>query len=92
MVGSHMVDDLLMEVEDITARRKRTFKIAALFALSLIMLLSSYMIYDLAKPLPNTEKCESLGYEAGIIKDGKNICYDDCPNKKIIDCRRMWMI
>ncbi|RLD80394.1 MAG: hypothetical protein DRJ15_07140 [Bacteroidetes bacterium] len=87
-----MVDDLLMEQEDMVTRRRRNMKIVALFAISFIVLLSSYMIYDLAKPLPMTDDCESLGYEAGVVKDGRTVCYDDCPNKEVDDCRRMWIL
>lgn len=71
------------ELQEQKERRQKIF-----FAGVVLLAICGVLImgYDLVKPLPNTATCEKQGFEAGVIENGLEICYNDCSTNDLNSC------
>jgi len=71
--------------------KKRDTAVALAFLLLLIISLGigANAIYGALRPLPQTDNCLENGFDAGIIQNENEICYDKCSSNKISSCKVM---
>lgn len=73
--------------EEKKAKVQRTIIIIALVVgiIGVFLLLS--VAWDKFKPLPQLTICKEEGYEAGKVIEGKEVCFKECIDKDIYNCR-----
>lgn len=73
--------------EEKVARRQRYVIITVLVIAALLLVVGVDKAWDTLKPLPQIKVCSELGYEAGKIIDGKEVCFEKCIDKEVEHCK-----
>lgn len=69
------------------SHREKSLRVVVSLAVIFVIVIGGFWLYDLFKPLPQTPRCAEEGYEAGIIINGRDYCYDECLDNDLGSCR-----
>lgn len=77
---------VLYDEDEIKQQQRRVAGATLIALLLIVVVLMGSLAYDFLKPLPQTKGCERLGYEAGKITDGLELCYKECKSNELSSC------